>query len=113
MKAGFTMLRLAAAIALAVVVSSCGPGGEKTAAGNTAPPAVTATPEGCLLGANDAIGGAISLVDQTGSAVTQENFHEAPTLIYFGFTYCPDVCPLALQAEKAALAKLEQEGQVV
>jgi protein SCO1/2 len=67
----------------------------------------------CLLGANEAIGGPISLMDQTGSAVTQDNFGEAPTLLYFGFTFCPDVCPLALQSEKAALAQLGQGGQVV
>jgi protein SCO1 len=75
--------------------------------------AEAALPAGCLIGANDAIGGPISLIDHTGGAVTQENFHEAPTLIYFGFTYCPDICPLTLQAEKATLARLGQQGQVI
>src|SRR5262245_51618794 len=109
MKVGSSMVRVAAAIALACAATACGPSEDKSgsqqAAVSAAPP-----PAGCLLGANDAIGGPINLLDQTGSAVTQENFHEAPTLIYFGFTFCPDVCPLALQSEKAALAKLGQNG---
>ncbi len=75
--------------------------------------AEAALPAGCLIGANEAIGGPINLIDQTGRMVTQENFHEAPTLIYFGFTYCPDVCPLALQVEKATLARIGQQGQVI
>ncbi|MEJ0022351.1 MAG: SCO family protein [Alphaproteobacteria bacterium] len=112
MKVGSIMLRLAATIALACAASACGQGGEKAPSTEAASSAV-ATPAGCLLGANASIGGPIDLLDQTGSAVTQDNFHEAPTLIYFGFTFCPDVCPLALQAEKAALAKLGQDGQVV
>lgn len=113
MKVGTTGLRAAVAITLAVAASACGQGGEKAATSDAALQASAVPPEGCLLGANAAIGGPIDLVDQTGSAVTQDNFHEAPTLIYFGFTFCPDICPLTLQKEKAALAKLGQDGQVV
>jgi protein SCO1/2 len=72
-----------------------------------------AAPPGCVLNAGDAIGGPIDLVDQNGAEVTDEHFGEAPTLIYFGYTYCPDVCPLALQMEKSALAKMGQEGGVI
>lgn len=72
-----------------------------------------APPAGCTLNPGDAIGGPISLVDQSGEEVTQEHFSEGPTLIYFGYTFCPDVCPLALQSEKKALAQLGQEGGVI
>jgi protein SCO1/2 len=113
MKAGTIMVRGAATIALALALSACGQGGEKAGSQQATISAAAPPPAGCLLGANEKIGGPIDLMDQTGSAVTQDNFHEAPTLIYFGFTFCPDVCPLALQSEKAALAKLGQDGQVV
>jgi protein SCO1/2 len=113
MKAGTIIVRVAATLALALTASACGQGGDKAGSEQAALSSAPTPPAGCLLGANEAIGGPINLMDQTGSAVTQDNFHEAPTLIYFGFTFCPDVCPLALQSEKAALAKLGQNGQVV
>jgi protein SCO1 len=43
-----------------------------------------------------AIGGPFQLTDQTGAAVTEKNLQGRPTLIFFGFTHCPDVCPTAL-----------------
>ena len=75
--------------------------------------ASAALPAGCIVGPNDMIGGPISLVDHSGAPVTQENFREGMALIYFGYTYCPDVCPLGLQMEKAALADLGEQGQVI
>jgi protein SCO1/2 len=43
-----------------------------------------------------AIGGPFQLTDQTGQTVTEKNLQGRPTLIFFGFTHCPDVCPVAL-----------------
>ena len=43
-----------------------------------------------------AIGGAFQLTDQTGQTVTEKNLQGKPTLIFFGFTHCPDVCPTSL-----------------
>lgn len=60
---------------------------------------------GCATRAYDNVGGPISLIDHTGAAVTEEDFKGRESLVYFGFTNCPDVCPLSLQ--KAAMA-LEQ-----
>jgi protein SCO1 len=43
-----------------------------------------------------AIGGPFQLTDQTGQTVTEKNLRGRPTLIFFGFTHCPDVCPTSL-----------------
>jgi protein SCO1 len=43
-----------------------------------------------------AIGGPFQLTDQAGESVTDQNLKGRPTLIFFGFTHCPDVCPTSL-----------------
>jgi protein SCO1/2 len=43
-----------------------------------------------------AIGGPFQLTDQSGAAVTEQSLQGRPTLIFFGFTHCPDVCPTSL-----------------
>src|SRR3546814_1174164 len=42
------------------------------------------------------IGGPFSLVDQDGRPVTQDALKGRYALVYFGYTYCPDVCPVDL-----------------
>jgi protein SCO1 len=46
--------------------------------------------------APSAIGGPFQLTDQAGRTVTEKNLQGKPTLIFFGFTHCPDVCPTSL-----------------
>jgi protein SCO1/2 len=46
--------------------------------------------------AASAIGGPFQLTDQSGQTVTEKNLLGHPTLIMFGFTHCPDVCPTEL-----------------
>ena len=43
-----------------------------------------------------AIGGPFQLTDQAGDSVTDKSMQGHPTLIFFGFTHCPDVCPTTL-----------------
>lgn len=48
-----------------------------------------------------------ALIDQHGRQMTEASFAGEYVLVYFGFTSCPDVCPLSLAAIKLALANLE------
>lgn len=56
------------------------------------------------------VGGPFSLLDHTGRRVTDKDFRGRYMLVYFGFTYCPDVCPSGLQVISAALQKLEAKA---
>lgn len=42
------------------------------------------------------VGGPFTLTDTSGQTVTEADFHGRPTAIFFGFTFCPDVCPTTL-----------------
>jgi cytochrome oxidase Cu insertion factor (SCO1/SenC/PrrC family) len=56
------------------------------------------------------IGGPFTLVNQDGKTVTDRDFLGKYTLVFFGYTYCPDVCPAGLQTITAALDKLGPLG---
>src|SRR5438132_2244924 len=43
-----------------------------------------------------AVGGPFQLTDQAGESVTEKSLQGRPTLVFFGFTHCPDVCPTSL-----------------
>ncbi len=53
------------------------------------------------------LGGAFTLTDQNGRQVSDTMFAGKYRLIYFGFTYCPDVCPVDLQNIGKAMRQLE------
>ncbi len=63
--------------------------------------------------AGGAIGGPFTLVDQTGATVTDEDVLKAPALVYFGYTFCPDVCPLDVQRNADAVDILFEKGLTV
>ena len=48
---------------------------------------------GTVAGGLDSIGGPFTLVNGDGATVTDADVIDGPTLIYFGYTFCPDVCP--------------------
>lgn len=56
------------------------------------------------------IGGAYTLINQNGETVSQADALGKPQLIYFGFSYCPDICPTALQKMGAAQARIDPDG---
>jgi protein SCO1/2 len=53
-----------------------------------------------------AIGGPFTLIDQTGTLRHDSDFRGKLMLVYFGYTYCPDACPTALQDMTQALDDL-------
>ena len=56
------------------------------------------------------IGGPFTLVDQRGTAVTEAALKGHPSAIFFGYTFCPDVCPTTLSDMSDWLQKLGPDG---
>ena len=63
-----------------------------------------------VAGGSAAIGGPFELTDHTGQRVTDVDVIDGPTLMYFGYTFCPDVCPLDTYRNAEAVAVLEERG---
>ncbi len=52
----------------------------------------------------------IELIDQNGIARNEDDFADRPIALFFGFTYCPDVCPTTLTMLAAARDNLDSAG---
>lgn len=78
--------------------------------GNTPVPAAGG---GMQLPQGVSLGGPFSLTDQSGRAVTERDFAGRWMLLYFGYTFCPDVCPTELGTMAAALDLLGPRGEAV
>ena len=59
------------------------------------------------------LGGPFELVNGQGETVTDADVITEPALIYFGYTYCPDVCPLDVDRNASAVEILEERGKSV
>jgi len=59
------------------------------------------------------LGGPFTLVNGDGQTVTSEEVITEPSLIYFGYTYCPDICPFDVDRNAAAIEILEERGKSV
>ncbi|WP_306114880.1 MULTISPECIES: SCO family protein [unclassified Roseovarius] len=66
-----------------------------------------------VAGGAAAIGGPFTLVSETGDTVTEKEVIDKPTLVYFGYTFCPDVCPIDAARNADAVAILEERGLMV
>jgi protein SCO1/2 len=66
-----------------------------------------------LMWNREPVGGPFALVDHTGAPKTDADFRGKLLLVYFGFTYCPDVCPTDLQSIALALDSLGKAGEEV
>lgn len=56
-----------------------------------------------------AIGGAFTMTDQNGNLFTEANLKGIKTLMFFGFTHCPDICPTTLTVLTDALQQLPKK----
>jgi protein SCO1/2 len=56
------------------------------------------------------IGGPFTLTDHTGRRVTSAELIDGPTLIYFGYTFCPDICPVDVAVMASAVDLLAERG---
>jgi len=92
-----------AALCVALTLAGCGPARD---GGNTAQ--ADAQSNGSLAGA--AIGGPFTLTDQDGKKRSWSDFNGRYRLIYFGYTYCPDVCPIDLQRIAQGLRLFEKQS---
>lgn len=66
-----------------------------------------------IAGGTDAIGGPFELVNAQGETVTDADVITKPSILYFGYTFCPDVCPLDFARNAQAVDLLDEQGHDV
>jgi len=66
-----------------------------------------------VMWSREPIGGPFALTDQNGARRTEADFRGKLMLVYFGFTYCPDICPTDLQQMGLAVDLLDAAGEMV
>lgn len=66
--------------------------------------------QGVVAGGAGTLGGPFELTSQTGERVTDTQVFTQPTLLYFGYSFCPDVCPLDNSRNAEALDVLKDRG---
>jgi protein SCO1 len=69
--------------------------------------------DSAVAGGAGAIGGPFTLVSETGTTVTEADVITKPSLVYFGYTYCPDVCPFDAARNADAIDLLTEQGHDV
>lgn len=81
---------------------------------NTGGQTISNAPSKTLLAVTeDVFGGPFSLVDHNGKTVTDKDYADKFKLIYFGFTFCPAICPTELAKMTAALNALGEEAKKI
>lgn len=63
-----------------------------------------------VAGGSSALGGPFQLTDETGARVTDQQVFTKPSLVYFGYSFCSDVCPFDNSRNAEALDLLEEQG---
>jgi len=66
-----------------------------------------------LMWNREPVGGPFELIDHTGRPRSERDFRGRLMLVYFGFTFCPDICPTDLQAIGLAVDRLGRDGDGV
>ncbi|MEM6897629.1 MAG: SCO family protein [Pseudomonadota bacterium] len=96
--------------AIASGVAGLGVGGGILAVTLLAPANALAECIGTSVAGGD-IGGPFTLVSETGETVTDNDMITGPTLIYFGYTFCPDVCPMDVDRMALAMEMLDEQDK--
>lgn len=92
--------KIAFALPLLCLLAACNMGaGDNASSGNSE--------QGELVGAR--IGAPFTLTNQNGQSVQWDDFKGQYRLVYFGYTYCPDVCPVDLQRIMQAFGRFEKD----
>ncbi len=102
------MSRIFAVVAASVAIAGLGAAWIATQNQNTDAFANCRT--STIAGGAGAIGGPFELVNTKGQTVTDTDVVTEPTLIYFGYTFCPDVCPLDNARNAEAIDILAEKG---
>ena len=84
-----------------------------------APPTISKRPYGTELGSSavktssgkSLIGGSFELIDQDGNTRSDTEFRGKYMMVYFGYSYCPDICPTGLASMTEALEKMGKFGR--
>ena len=66
-----------------------------------------------LMWGREPVGGPFALIDHNGQPRTDADYRGKLLLIYFGFTFCSDVCPTELQAMASAIDQLGPAGDAI
>jgi protein SCO1/2 len=103
------MLRLYAISASAMVIAMLGGLGYMVLAGR-GDDAFAACRNTSLSGGIERLGGPFTLTDQRGRTVTDADVFAQPSLVYFGYSFCPDVCPLDLDRNAIAVDILSEQS---
>ncbi len=107
------MKRLIPFVAVAVVVALVGGIWLATLVGRSDEDQFASCRTSKIAGGASQIGGPFELLNAKGETVTDKDVLTAPSLIYFGYTFCPDVCPLDNARNAEAIDLLEERGQMV
>ena len=101
-------MKLGTVVLAAVMLSGIAPLAAQTQSSRSAAELMDA-----VMWNREPIGGPFALIDHNGKPRTNEDFRGKLLLIYFGFTYCPDVCPTDLQNIGLALDQLGAAGEKI
>ena len=92
------VVKMILATGLLTLLAACNPASDEGASAGAEPP---------LAGAN--IGGTFTLTNQDGGKTSEDEFKGQYRIIYFGYTYCPDVCPVDLANIMLGLKQAEKD----
>lgn len=104
------MTRLTALLASAAAVALVGGVWFATQGGNTGGDRFAQCRSSQIAGGADTIGGPFELVNAKGETVTDADVITEPSIVYFGYTFCPDICPMDSARNADAVDVLAEKG---